>query len=1043
MDHNLPSHASFRPNLSRPLQSQNLQTLPPLNNQPIYGQHPGSGPQTPVTPSTPHGFPHSNGFPNLAPQQQDRTMPPPSYAQGPPLLAHSQPMIPPPVTAMSSSHGLPSTTPTSRLPDLRPAPSGGFGSQQTLPSIHYGQQQQMLPQPSMQSSVDPAPTHVVGSQGRRGVLPSAPGRPVAMPGTGVNGKQQPQKDAEGKYPCEHCNKNYLHLKHLKRHMLRHTGDRPYQCHLCKDTFSRSDILKRHFQKCSLRRGNPTGANHLQHSQSHLRKNSQQANRLSMTSIPDNQYSMPAMDASNVVAGQITSSSSSSMQNNQVDPIGYQNGATTISNRSSRSNSVVQSTSVPHSQRNSVSNLGQISSTRQSFDQQSMHSYSTAVSAPSMQSYVMPSGLPSHSASHDLGYASHVSAASMAPTIKPEESTAQAYSRSSLPQYDGPHSNMPADFDWPGIFQNQQDPFAFSGNVTHEVKPTQPGSGNSTSLHSPTDGVSDAAFHSMYPQTSIGMDNVPMGFPTFNLDMVAHDPLQNKAEALLSFCFPNHNFAAHADQDLKQCFSAEGMKHFVALYTNFHGHWPIIHTTSFDIRTASEGLVAVMMSIGAVYSDRVNPDQVRRLMDVVHSAIQRTSHVYALITGTVVADHGMDQVDQNAMEEIQSLILLHTQFTWHGNRQQREVARREWPPIASIVKHYHLLHPIQPGYSHYSPLHDTSFPQAISSTSFDWTSWVEQEKRTRAMYCIFLVDAARVLYFNAAIFVDPTLVHIPLPADDAAWDAKSAVECADALGLNGEHSQAKNVTGSRRLRQMTLSESLRDLLSPQTRILPRATNALSKFVVIHGVHVLISNVQRQYVATGGSFDTHSSGTNTPNSFKDWTSASTTNPNSSNISANNSGRATPIEGLVNQQNYHQNIRTISGAVEKWKETWDRDMKMQYPPAASFYRRFGFCRDGVHFYYLARQLLNPKCAQVADPATPPESRFKGIMRMLRKIRSWVLNENTSRGEEVGSVGDIDDLYGIDELTFDMRKLFKPINEQLDSPISGIQTYMNNSIM
>ena len=41
--------------------------------------------------------------------------------------------------------------------------------------------------------------------------------------------------------------------------------RPYECALCHDTFSRSDILKRHFQKCSVRRGNPTGENHLAYS----------------------------------------------------------------------------------------------------------------------------------------------------------------------------------------------------------------------------------------------------------------------------------------------------------------------------------------------------------------------------------------------------------------------------------------------------------------------------------------------------------------------------------------------------------------------------------------------------------------------------------------------------------------------------------------------------------------------------------------------------------------------------------------------------------
>lgn len=49
-----------------------------------------------------------------------------------------------------------------------------------------------------------------------------------------------------------------------------TGERPYQCCLCRETFCRSDILKRHFNKCSIRRGNPTGATHLTHAQDHIR-----------------------------------------------------------------------------------------------------------------------------------------------------------------------------------------------------------------------------------------------------------------------------------------------------------------------------------------------------------------------------------------------------------------------------------------------------------------------------------------------------------------------------------------------------------------------------------------------------------------------------------------------------------------------------------------------------------------------------------------------------------------------------------------------------
>ena len=47
-------------------------------------------------------------------------------------------------------------------------------------------------------------------------------------------------------------------------------DRPYKCVLCGDTFTRSETLKRHFQKCSIRRGNPTGVSHLS-TQAHLKK----------------------------------------------------------------------------------------------------------------------------------------------------------------------------------------------------------------------------------------------------------------------------------------------------------------------------------------------------------------------------------------------------------------------------------------------------------------------------------------------------------------------------------------------------------------------------------------------------------------------------------------------------------------------------------------------------------------------------------------------------------------------------------------------------
>lgn len=101
-----------------------------------------------------------------------------------------------------------------RLPDLLPMPPRGNGKPSLSLGTHINQ---------LEAAEEPPPTHVVGSQGRRGILPSAAGRPAAVAGANPNGQKAaptPPKDSEGKYPCPHCTKTYLHAKHLKRHLLR-------------------------------------------------------------------------------------------------------------------------------------------------------------------------------------------------------------------------------------------------------------------------------------------------------------------------------------------------------------------------------------------------------------------------------------------------------------------------------------------------------------------------------------------------------------------------------------------------------------------------------------------------------------------------------------------------------------------------------------------------------------------------------------------------------------------------------------------------------
>lgn len=204
-------------------------TLPPLQQQAgqnqnggysfgnlSYGQ-PGSQSSTPTTPHNP-SMPGAQQQPHPYPQHMSPTATTGSMA---PPSGYANPYNPALLYPSSSASAMPATT-SALLPNIRPMPPGGM-MQGNLPSLAQAGQQlgQMGQAPSFMQD-EQQPTHVVGSQGRRGILPSAPGRPnPPAQGTGTAAKSMiPQKDADGKYPCPHCNKTYLHAKHLKRHLLR-------------------------------------------------------------------------------------------------------------------------------------------------------------------------------------------------------------------------------------------------------------------------------------------------------------------------------------------------------------------------------------------------------------------------------------------------------------------------------------------------------------------------------------------------------------------------------------------------------------------------------------------------------------------------------------------------------------------------------------------------------------------------------------------------------------------------------------------------------
>jgi hypothetical protein len=537
-----------------------------------------------------------------------------------------------------------------------------------------------------------------------------------------------------------------------------------------------------------------------------------------------------------------------------------------------------------------------------------------------------------------------------------------------------------------------------------------------------------------------------GYPGSSHDVVSNsdysqwsrhntDYYREISNQLIFFCFPQSGQITTRSTEMRAFLSADNIKHFLSEFSNFQTHFPLIHMPTFRVTEAWNGLLLAMICIGAVYSNRLAASQVREMMEFAKAMTERNSEVFNAVVAEANGTSAFDSnsfASTNSEEQLTAILLMQILFTWHGTPIQREKARQQFPYLVSWARKIQLATP-----KNSSPLHLPHIQvEHFTSASFIWENWVDQEKRSRLMYTIFLNDAALVVYFNTAPLLEMLEVKLPLPADDAAWEAKSNTECAEALGLHGAAGQVRNPSGSRRTKQPEMDRALKALMHSVYDLQPGTTNLFSKFILIHALHIQLWHAQRQQSQEHHAATFSTSASSTPLHQQDWVVRGA-DPAGSNVpSANTSGRATPVDNGGQSPMTQQHLKTTKNAFDKWKKAWDEDMAAQYPPSADMERRFGFCRDGVHFYWLFKMMLQGNM----DHQMAPDQRFGHVINMLKQVKTYVVSDSARRGEPLGSVNDIDKDFGAKDLTLDMTQVFRPIDSQTNSPATGVQIKYEN---
>ena len=216
---------------------------------------------------------------------------------------------------------------------------------------------------------------------------------------------------------------------------------------------------------------------------------------------------------------------------------------------------------------------------------------------------------------------------------------------------------------------------------------------------PGDGTTDDVPQS-HPPSRTGPRSIEMSNDAITLLQI--DPLQARCDNLAIAVFGSLELLHQQEDWIQEFFSTENMKSMLFLWAKrWAQHVPIIHLPTFSILTAPDALLFVLCIIGKAYS--------RTGIDTDH--LQWGIEAFNKLSSMARVNGELDMVN---LEAVYVLVVL---CTWHGNKQQRDMAKGLYREVVDMAR--------KGGYCQVPPQKKTD-----GSDEADWKAWIEQETRIR-------------------------------------------------------------------------------------------------------------------------------------------------------------------------------------------------------------------------------------------------------------------------------------------------------------------------